>query len=200
VAEFKQAVALDPRLLVAQYNLGQAYMALKRYVEAAAAYEACRQTIERLNGLTQREREALARASEDEIGELRQSVVRIRSGQIRGVGEPEIIRIEERIRLLEGTRLKGAEHIQVPPAVPLALGSAYFRQGRLEEAEKEYLAALRRDKKLGPAHNNLAVIYLLTGRYPQARRSIEAAENSGFRVSPQFKADLASREGQPPPR
>jgi hypothetical protein len=37
----------------------------------------------------------------------------------------------------------------------------------------------------------------MTGRYPEARRSVEAAEKSGFRVNPQFKADLASREGQP---
>jgi Flp pilus assembly protein TadD len=77
-----------------------------------------------------------------------------------------------------------------PAWISLALGSAYFRSGSMSDAEREYLAALQADPKLGEAHNNLAVVYMLSGRYPQADAEIKAAEKSGFRVNPQLKEDL----------
>jgi hypothetical protein len=39
------------------------------------------------------------------------------------------------------------------------------------------------------------VIYMLSGRFPQAHASIASAEKAGFRVDPRLKADLKSREG-----
>ena len=111
-----------------------------------------------------------------------------------------IVRIEERIRLLENMRLSGREIIRVPAEVHLALGSAYFRQDKLEEAEGAYTLAVRENDKLGAAHNNLAVIYMLTGRLPQSRAAVDAAERAGFRVDPRFKADLQAREAAGPPR
>ena len=48
----------------------------------------------------------------------------------------------------------------VPPWVSLALGSAYFRAERFEDAEREYKATIAADSKAGEAHNNLAVVYL----------------------------------------
>ena len=44
--------------------------------------------------------------------------------------------------------------------------------------------------KLGEAHSNLALVFMLTGRYDDAGREIEAAEKHGFHVNPQFKEDL----------
>ena len=40
------------------------------------------------------------------------------------------------------------------------------------------------------AHNNLAVVLMLTGRLEEAEREMKTAEKAGFRVSPQFKEDL----------
>ncbi len=195
VSEFRSAIEQDPLLFMAHYGLGQAYMALQRYVEAVTAYEGCKQTFERVNTLTQRDREARQRDNKDEIDELKRSLQDIRSGRLKGIAaEPAIVRIEERIRVLESTNLKGAELVPVPAGVSLALGSALYRQGRLDEAEREYKAAIKADKKLAAAHNNLAVIYMLTGRFREAHASIAAAEQSGFRVSAQFKHDLEQRE------
>ena len=53
-----------------------------------------------------------------------------------------------------------------------------------------YLAAIKADPKLGEAHNNLAVVYMLTQRYAEANAEVKAAEKSGFRVNPQLKDDL----------
>ena len=78
----------------------------------------------------------------------------------------------------------------VPAWLSLALGSAYFRSNALADAEREYRAAIEVDSKLGEAHNNLAVVYMTTGRYPQADAEVKAAEKNGFRVNPQLKEDI----------
>ena len=63
------------------------------------------------------------------------------------------------------------------------------------DAEREYRAAIEVDPTLGEGHNNLAVVLMLTGRYADAEREVKAAEDNGFVVSPQFKADLRKRGG-----
>jgi Tfp pilus assembly protein PilF len=78
----------------------------------------------------------------------------------------------------------------VPAFVSVGLGSAYFRQNRLADAEREYKAALDDDANAGEAHNNLAVVYMLTGRLDEAAREVALAEKTGFRVNPDLKKDL----------
>lgn len=193
--EFRQAVELDPLLILAHYNLGQSFMALRRPAEAERAYRGAGDAIARLNSLNQREREALARAHRDEIDDLKSSIVRLRTGQLKGVPvEPTIVRIEDRIRVLESSWGKGYDVARVPAELSLALGSALLRQDKLEEAERHYLAALKANKKLGAAHNNLAVVYMLTGRFPEAHEAVRSAEKTGFRVSSQLRADLERYE------
>ena len=81
-----------------------------------------------------------------------------------------------------------------PPAQALlALGSAYFRNGDRDAAEAQWRAAIDANPKLGEAHNNIAVIYMQTGRYQQAIDELALAEKAGFKVNQQFKADLKER-------
>ncbi len=82
---------------------------------------------------------------------------------------------------------------QPPAQVLLALGSAYFRNGDRDAAEAQWLAAIDANPKLGEAHNNIAVIYMQTGRFEQALQELTLAEKAGFKVNPQFKADLKER-------
>jgi Flp pilus assembly protein TadD len=63
------------------------------------------------------------------------------------------------------------------------------------DAEAAYREALQVDPALGEGHNNLAVVLMLTGRYDEADRGGKAAEEHGFQVSSQFKADLKKRKG-----
>jgi len=194
VVRFRAAIRLDPGFVLARYSLGQALMALKRYAEAVDAYEACKQAIQVERSLDQRARDEIDRQRRDEIRELEDSLQRLRAGKIKGASPGSDVALEQRIRLLEQADLKGAEQqVRVPAELSLSLGSAHFRLGKLEPAEVEYRAAIASDKGLGAAHNNLAVIYMLTGRFDEARAAIKRAEQAGFAVSPQFKQELEAR-------
>ena len=80
-----------------------------------------------------------------------------------------------------------------PAFVSVALGSAYFRAERFADAEREYKAAIDADPRAGEAHNNLAVVYMLTGRIDESWKEIALAEKVGFKVNPQFKKDLEDK-------
>jgi tetratricopeptide (TPR) repeat protein len=57
-------------------------------------------------------------------------------------------------------------------------------------AEQHLLDLDEVNSKLGEAHNNLAVVYLQTGRVAEAEAAIKTAEKAGFRVNPQLKDDI----------
>ena len=104
-----------------------------------------------------------------------------------------IAKLEERIGDLERMKQRGTANFETPAEISLALGSALFRSGQREKAEIEWKAATNVNPKLGEAHNNLAVIYMQTGRLDEADAELKLAEKNGFRVNPQFKNDLKDR-------
>jgi Flp pilus assembly protein TadD len=186
VEQFAKATDKDPLLTRAHYGLGQAYMGLRRYASAAKAYGDCLDAFRKLHGLQQANRFEVERQREDEMKELRENIRRmIQAGQ--GLRATQA---EARLRDLERqkTTIEGA--YQPPAAVLLARGSALFRNGDTAQATQEWEAAVASDPKLGEAHNNLAVVYMQSGRFSDAQREVTLAEKSGFRVNPQFKEDL----------
>jgi tetratricopeptide (TPR) repeat protein len=192
--EFKAATGLDPTFVLAYYSLGQARMALKRYPEAVEAYTACRDLVLREASLDRRAKAEMDRRRRDTIQEMEDSLARLRMGQIKGATPSQQIALEQRISVLKDSQMRG-DHgaTRVPAEVSLGLGSAYFRLGRHEQAEQNYRAAIAADGRMGAAHNNLAVICMLSGRLDEANREIQAAEKAGFTVSSQFKQDLKQR-------
>jgi hypothetical protein len=62
----------------------------------------------------------------------------------------------------------------------------------MADAEREYRAAIAVNGKLGEAHNNLAVVLLLTGRAAEAKEEVGLAEKAGFKVPPGLVADIDS--------
>jgi tetratricopeptide (TPR) repeat protein len=197
VEEFRRAIALDPLLAIAHFNLGQASMALREYPEAVRAYLGCEEAVRRSGRLGEQERERRDRESLDEIQELRESLVKLQSGRVSFVAPvPMIVRIEDRIRFLENTRMRDRDVVRVPAEVYVGLGSAYFRQDRLDEAERAYRQAIKTNDRLGAAHNNLAVVFMMTGRFAESRAEVAAAERAGFAVDPRFKRDLVARESR----
>jgi tetratricopeptide (TPR) repeat protein len=184
-AKFEAAIAVDKLMAMAHYNLGQCRMLQRRYDEAANAYVGAREAFKSVGLLSQQERSERERLRRDEINELRDLL------RDSAAPSPKTIAMQERLRVLESAQNRDlAGDRSVPAEVYLALGSAYFRQQKLEDAEREYREAVRVNSKLGAAHNNLAVIYLLTGRLDQAEESMKQAERNDFKVHPQFKADL----------
>ena len=194
-AEFTEAIKLDPLFTLAHYNLGQSYMALKRYASAILAYNGCRDAYTRI--ATMRETNAFEskRRVDDEINYLRQQLSEVRQGRIKGAagGPAAESRLESKLEELEtmrrGSNAGRPEH-PVPGEVLLALGSALYRNGEAQAAEREWLEAAQVNPKLGEAHNNLAVVYLQTGRKKQAEEAVKLAERNRFRVNPQLKEDI----------
>jgi tetratricopeptide (TPR) repeat protein len=191
-AEFEAAIKLDPLLTIAHYELGQSYMALRRYREAITAYLRCRGAFETLARLVAVNDFSADQRRDDEIRELNGSIEQIRSGRIKvATGRDVLIaRLEHRIADLERMRQRGTGSVEAPAELALALGSAYFRSGDSVSAERQWKVAVAANPRLGEAHNNLAALYAATGRKAQAQDAVKQAEKAGYRVNPRLKADI----------
>jgi tetratricopeptide (TPR) repeat protein len=189
VAAYDEAIRLDPVLMMAYYGLGQAQMDLKKYPAAIEAFRGARDAFyKRLEEGYSGQRES-DRERDKRINQLRD---RIRDGVPAGRRQnAELSVMELEVALLQRSTTGGtAKAPEVPAGISLALGSAYFRAGQLDQAEIEYRAALKARPKLGEAHNNLAVVMLLTARPAEAREQVEAARKSGFQVAPGLVQDI----------
>ncbi len=197
-ASFKRAIDIDPSFEMAYYALGRANMPQKKYVEAVAAFTKCRDLYQAEAGRSfanVQERQQHLRERMTEIDEL------IRQYQS---APATTVQASEALRQLQETKRQLQESVQrgtdvsidgtVPSFVSMALGSAYFRLGRLADAEREYKATIAADPKTGEAHSNLAVVYLQTGRYDEAEKAVKAAEKTGFKVNPMLKEDIAGKK------
>jgi tetratricopeptide (TPR) repeat protein len=194
VAEFQAAIQLDPLFTLAYFRKGQVHMSLKEYAQAEQAFVGCRQAHENLAGLQLSNSEEFERRREDEIQELENERRLVQSGQLKGPGGSAATRsaqIEQRIAQLQGQRRKGANEAPgVPPELSVSLGSAYFRQGKMDLAEKEWKTAAIANPKLGEAHNNLAALYLMTAKLEDAEKELKLAEKAGYHVHPRLKDDI----------
>ncbi len=212
-ASFREAVALDPGIPLAHYGVGQARLALKRYAEAPAAFEASRDAFLCAGASSADTRVASERRLDTMLGRLRDSLRELDQERLVGSTVPwqevngdekprpgDALRrrqaIEAQITQIEGLRA-GRRATGPPPEVPLALGSAYFHAGDLAAAEREFRTALAGDPGLGDAHNNLAVVLMLTQRFAEAERAVRAAERLGVAVSPRLKEELRVRKSPP---
>jgi tetratricopeptide (TPR) repeat protein len=205
VDEFHAAVQLDGRLVIAHYGLGQAYMALKEYPEAVRAYLGCRRAfdedardeVDHRSGWEQR-RNSEIRAIEDQLAIAE-------SGAPGGGGLPQRptafsagnpTRLRQQLDSLRTRQSRAATGaLDTPPWISVALGSAYFRNGAVADAEREYLAALKVDPTVAEAHFNLAVLYLSTNRADDATRELAVVEESGMNVPEDLRADIARLRG-----
>jgi tetratricopeptide (TPR) repeat protein len=190
---FRKAIEKDPLLALAHYGLGQSYMALRRYTSAIVAFTDCRETYARLAGLALSDSVSANQQREDEIREIRDSLRRFRTSTVKSATtetNPYVLQLDSRLRELENMRQRNVEPWKPPGEVSLALGSAYFRNGQLADAEREWKVAIDTNPKLGEAHNNLAVVFMMTMRKKAAEDAVKSAERAGFRVNPQLKEDI----------
>ena len=49
------------------------------------------------------------------------------------------------------------------------------------------------DPRSGDAHNNLAVVLMLSGRLEEAEREVRLAEQAGVEVNPRLKDEIRKR-------
>jgi tetratricopeptide (TPR) repeat protein len=190
---FRSAIDIDPEFELAYYGLGRAYMGLKRYTEAIPAYTKCRSLYEAFGGKRFANQQDAQRYRRDRIREIDELILEVQKG-------PQTIQAQDRLRQLQNYRRELGQVVErednitientVPSFVSLALGSAYFRAERFDDAEREYKAAIKADPKTGEAHNNLAVVYLVTDRPRLAEEEVRLAERAGYKVNPALKDDI----------
>lgn len=193
---FQRAIDIDPGFEMAYYALGRASMPQKKYAEAASALGKCRDLYREQAGKSFSNQQEAQQYRRDRLTELDEIIRQYQTG-------PSTVQSAEALRQLTERRRQMQENLQhgtdvsldtsVPSFVSLALGSAFFRMGRLPDAEREYKATIAADPKTGEAYSNLAVVYLQTGRFDEAEKAVKAAEKAGFKVNPMLKDDIAAK-------
>jgi tetratricopeptide (TPR) repeat protein len=184
---YKAAIEKDPLLSVAHYQLGQAHMNLKRYTNAVQAYQGCLDAMASLHDLEQSHRFEVDKLRQETIRELRTEL----NSTSQKLDQLKRTVLEQRLQELEVERTSSQSGpFRAPAFVMLAIGSAHFRNGDRESAGSAWEAAVQANSKLGEAHNNLAVYYMLSGRKADAETAVKNAEKAGFKVNPQLKADI----------
>ena len=193
---FQNAIDIDPQFEIPYYGLGRANMALKKFTAAIDAYERCRSLYQAQAGRVFTNQQEAQRYRRDRLLEIDEQVRQVQS-------MPPSVATADMMRQLQNQRRDVQESLQrgnnvtiessVPAYVSLALGSAYFRAGRLSDAEAEYKATIKSDPRSGEAHSNLAVVYLETGRIAEAYASLQAAKKTGFKVNPQLEKAIAEQ-------
>jgi len=185
--EFRRAIVLNPLLTDAHYGLGQAQMGLRRYVNAALAFQSCLEAARKLHGLRERARVQNDQQIWDEVDEIRDTIRR-RGDDLRAR------QLDHYVSTLLSNRSSLGVPFEPPAPVLLALGSAHFRNGDRNRAEYYWREAARVDANLGEAWNNLAAVYAATGRKSLAEEAVRHAEDAGYRVNPRLKDDIKAMQ------
>lgn len=167
------------------YRIGEQLMAAEQFANAAEAFGRAVRADRLLAHAHYRQGEAFMA-----LGRFPSAIRAFRACREAYVTLAGIIE-RERIRALSERRTP-AGPLRVPAEVSLALGSAYFRNGQLPDAEREWKAAIAVDPGMGAAHNNLAALYAMTGRQDEAREQIRAAERAGYTVHAQLMQEVGA--------
>jgi tetratricopeptide (TPR) repeat protein len=198
--QFQQAIDIDPKFALAYYALGRAEMALRNFAKAIDAYTKCRELYVAIGGEHFNSQLEATKRLDDRILETKIAIDQ--AGQVSAAksGTPsqslmvrELQNQLDRLTQAKERNVNISLDATVPYFVPLALGAAYFRSGKLADAEREDKTAIDANPKAGEAHNNLAVVYLVTGRLDAATQEVALAEKWHFRVNPDLKAEIAEK-------
>ena len=192
----RAAVIIDPTYEMAHYMLGRVHLMQRQYVAATNSLLKARELFSSQANEHFENKADAQRRRNDLINEMTAVISQLQQARQTPQVVEQIRQYTERRRQLQDRdREIGLPHEQAVPAfVSLSLGSAYFRSGKLGDAEQAYLAAIAADGKMGEAHNNLAVVYMETGRLDQAEKAIKNAEKTGMRVNPALKEEIQKRK------
>jgi tetratricopeptide (TPR) repeat protein len=189
--ELNQAVQFDPVFGMAFHDLGMCRMALRDYPAALKAFSDSRDAFHKVWDLGFTDSAQYDMRIDEEIDELNDGLrfnQTLRPDQRNPFTE---IKYQDKIKELQKQKRRGQSGgFETPAEVSLGLGSAYLRMGQLEDAEREYQAALKARPRFGEVHNNLAVIYLKTRRLEEAETQVRLAEKAGYTVPPGLKTDI----------
>ena len=188
INEFQNAIKNDRLFTDAHFGLGQAYMGLRRYASAIQAYERCLDATRTIFSMREQNRAKTDQLITDQLRALREALSQAAK---MAVGQrAAVLGIESRIRELERSKSGLVNRYEPPAQVLFALGSAHYRNGDAIAARERWELAVKINPKLGEAWNNLAVVYMQSGRRQDAEAAVRNAEKNGFPVNPQLKEDI----------
>ena len=193
---FQNAIDIDRTFEIAFYGLGRAHMALKNFPAATVAYERCRDLFQSQAGRRFANAQEAQRYRRDRITEIDEQIRQVQSMRQTAATMDMVRQLQNQKQDINESITRGDDvsiESMVPAYVSLALGSAYFRTGRLSDAEREYKATIAADGRAGEAHSNLAVVYFETGRFSDAAASLQSAKRSGFKVNPELERAIRER-------
>jgi tetratricopeptide (TPR) repeat protein len=196
VKAFQQSVEIDPLFENAWFGLGRSHLAMKQYVSATSALARCRDLYLSQTGKQFTSQQEAQRYRQDRMIEIDEMIRQVQSGPQSIQAQDQMRQLQERRRQLQELIIRGNSvtiDSSVPAWVSLSLGSAYFRSGKLADAEREYKAAIDADRRAGEALNNLAVVYLETQRYALANSTLQAAKKTGFKVNPELEKAIRDK-------
>jgi tetratricopeptide (TPR) repeat protein len=196
VKEFQQSIEFDPTFEMSFYGLGRAHLALKQFVSAISALSRCRDLYIAQVGRQFANQQEAQRYRQDRITELDDMIRQLQSAPPTLAIQDQLRQVQEHKRQLQEVITRGNNITitsEVPAWVSLSLGSAYFRAGKLADAETEYKAGISADSRSGEAHSNLAVVYLETERFADALNAINNAKKTGFKVNPELEKAIRDR-------
>lgn len=198
---FQSSIDLDPEFEMPWYGLGRAHMSLKQFVLAISAFTHCRDLYVAEAGKQFTSSQDAQRHRQDRLTEIDEMIRQLNSAPQTAQTQEQLRQITEQRRQIQEAITHGNEvtmGTNVPPWVSLSLGSAYFRAGKIVDAEREYKATISVDPKSGEALNNLAVVYLETNRIEEAAASLKAAKKAGFKVNPNLEQEIQDRQRKKP--
>jgi tetratricopeptide (TPR) repeat protein len=203
---FDRALKSVPDFPEAILGLGHVAMQERRFGDALEKFREAESEYKNMSRATvQFEADRYAR-SRDELQQLRvelaqldtesmQAQSRVEGDNPSGHNDGQIERmrnqVRARIQVLENMNPPNSSGVREAPAeIFFYQGNALFNLKRTPEAIAAWQESLRRNAKQPLAENNLAVAYWMTGRLDDARAAIRRAEALGFKVNPNFRADL----------
>jgi tetratricopeptide (TPR) repeat protein len=199
---FESALATVPNFPDSHIGLGQIAMAEDEFERALVHFEQARDGYRELGGALEDLRSRRYASALNEIALLEDSIRHLESENAGGgMLQIEIQKMRNKMEQLRAIEPPDAEAATDPPGeIFFYIGNALYQLNRPAEALEAWEACRERSPQLALVHNNLALIYLQMGRLDAARNSLATAEDLGFPVDPQFKADLerAIREKRAP--
>lgn len=190
--QFEKALAASHAFPDAHLGLGMIAMRAGNFDDALQHYEAARDAYDDYGEAlldVEAKRFSDAQANIRDLQDSIQSLQSSTGGQVSN----QVAQLQNRIAMLQAVQPPQPGEDEGPPGeIYFYIGNALFQLQRVADATEAWETCREKSPDFPMVYNNLALAYWQGGRLDDAMASLAKAEELGFPVNPQFKADLAA--------